>query len=166
MAQTPTIIPCLWFDGRALEAAEFYVSLFPDSRVDRILRSSIDTPGAKTGEPLMVEFTLAGKQHQALNGGPNVTYNNAVSLSLLCSDQAEVDRVWDALTADGGKPVQCSWLKDKFGVPWQIVPEALPRMLHDKDPVKARRVMEAMIQMVKIDVAKLEAAYHGAAESR
>ena len=165
MTQIPTVVPCLWFNGRALEAAEFYVSLFPDSQIDRILRSSIDTPGAKKGEPLLIEFTLAGKGYQALNGGPHEPFNNAISLSILCEDQAEVDRLWDALTADGGKPIQCSWLKDKFGVAWQIVPEALPRMLHDEDPVKAKRAMEAMVQMVKIDVAKLQAAYNGTVAS-
>jgi predicted 3-demethylubiquinone-9 3-methyltransferase (glyoxalase superfamily) len=165
MAQISTIVPCLWFDGRALEAAEFYVSLFPDSHIDRILRSSIDTPGAKTGDSLLIEFTLAGKQYQALNGGPHHPFNDAISLSVLCGDQTEVDRLWDALIADGGKPIQCSWLKDKFGVAWQIVPEALPRMLHDKDSVKAKRVMEAMIQMVKIDVASLQAAYNGTVAS-
>ena len=165
MAQTPTIVPCLWFEGRALEAAEFYISLFPDSHIDRILWSSIDTPGAKVGEPLLIEFTLAGKQHQILSGGPHEPFNNAISLSALCGDQAEVDRLWDALTADGGKPIQCSWLKDRFGVAWQIVPEALPRMLHDEDPVRAKRVMEAMVQMVKIDVAKLQEAYNGTGAS-
>jgi predicted 3-demethylubiquinone-9 3-methyltransferase (glyoxalase superfamily) len=165
MAQIPTIVPCLWFDGRALEAAEFYVSLFPDSHINQILRASIDTPGAKIGDPLLIEFTLAGKQHQALNGGPHEPFNNAISLSALCGDQAEVDRLWDALTAEGGQPIQCSWLKDKFGGAWQIVPEILPRMLHDEDPVKAKRVMEAMVQMVKIDVAQLQAAYNGTAAS-
>jgi predicted 3-demethylubiquinone-9 3-methyltransferase (glyoxalase superfamily) len=164
MAAIPTIVPCLWFDGRALEAAEFYVSLFPDSHIDRILRWTIDTPWAKKGDPLMVDFTLAGKQHQALNGGPHDPFNDAISLSALCKDQAEVDRLWDALTADGGKPIQCSWLKDKFGVAWQIVPEALPRMLHDKDPEKAGRAMQAMMQMVKIDVARLQAAYDGTSQ--
>jgi predicted 3-demethylubiquinone-9 3-methyltransferase (glyoxalase superfamily) len=162
MTQITTIVPCLWFDGRALEAAEFYVSIFPNSHIDRILRSSVDTPGARKGDPLLIEFTLAGKQHQILNGGPKEPFNNSISLSILCEDQAEVDRLWDALTADGGKPIQCSWLKDKFGVAWQVVPEALPRLLHDKDAVKAKRVMEAMMQMVKIDAAKLEAAYNGA----
>ncbi len=163
MAQTPTIIPCLWCDGRALEMAEFYISLFPDSHIDRILRSSVDTPGGKKGDPLLIEFTLAGKQHQILNGGPHAPFNlpDAISLSVLCGDQAEVDRLWDALTADGGQPIQCSWLRDKFGIAWQIVPEALPRLLHDKDPEKAKRVMEAMMQMVKIDVARLQAAYNG-----
>jgi predicted 3-demethylubiquinone-9 3-methyltransferase (glyoxalase superfamily) len=165
MAQITTIVPCLWFDGQALEAAEFYVSLFPDSHIDRILRSSVDTPGAKKGDPLLIEFTLAGKQHQALNGGPHHSFNDAISFSILCEGQAEVDRLWDALTAGGGQPIQCSWLKDKFGVAWQVVPEALLRLLHDKDAVKAKRVMEAMMQMVKIDVAKLQAAYNGTVAS-
>ena len=161
MAQTPTIDPCLWFDGRALEAAEFYISLFPDSHIDQVLRSPVDTPGAKKGDPLLIYFTLAGKQHQALNGGSHVSFNDAISLSVCCRDQAEVDRLWDALTADGGKPVQCGWLKDKFGVAWQIVPMALHRMINDKDPEKAEKVMQAMMQMVKIDVAGLQAAYDG-----
>ena len=163
MAHTPTIVPCLWCDGRALEMAEFYVSLFPDSHIDRILRSSVDTPGAKQGDPLLIEFTLAGKQHQILCGGPHDPFKlpDAISLSALCKDQEEVDRLWEALTADGGQPIQCSWLRDKFGIAWQIVPEALPRLLHDKDSEKAKRVMEAMMQMVKIDVARLEAAYNG-----
>ena len=112
-----------------------------------------------------MDFTLAGKRHQVLNGGPHDPFNDAISLSVLCKDQAEVDRLWDALTADGGKPVQCGWLKDKFGVAWQIVPEALPRLMNDKHSEKANRVMEAMMQMVKIDVAKLQAAYNGASGS-
>ena len=165
MASKQTITPCLWFDGRAEEAAEFYTSIFPDSRIDQILRSSVDTPGTKTGDAILVEFTLAGQKHQALNGGPHDPFNDAISLSVLCEDQAEVDRFWDALTADGGRPVQCGWLKDKFGVSWQIVPEALLRMMNDRDPERSKRVMEAMMQMVKIDVATLKAAYHGANDS-
>jgi predicted 3-demethylubiquinone-9 3-methyltransferase (glyoxalase superfamily) len=161
MVETPTIIPCLWFDGRALEAAQFYITLFPDSHIDQILNWNVETPWAKIGDPLLVDFTLAGKKHQALNGGPHEPFNDAISFSVLCKDQAEVDRLWDALTADGGRPVQCSWLKDRFGVAWQIVPEILPRLMHDPDSKKARRVMEAMMQMVKIDVAKLQAAYDG-----
>jgi predicted 3-demethylubiquinone-9 3-methyltransferase (glyoxalase superfamily) len=145
-----------------LEAAQFYVSIFPGSRIDQILRSSVDTPGAKKGDPLLIYFTLAGKHHQALNGGLHDAFNDAVSLSVSCRDQAEVDRLWDALTADGGKPIQCGWLKDKFGVAWQIVPETLHRLINDKDPEKAERVMEAMMQMVKIDIAGLQAAYNGA----
>ncbi len=167
MPQTTTIVPCLWLDDRALEAAGFYVSLFPDSHIDRVLRSPMDTPGAKKGEPLLIEFTMSGKQHQVLCGGQHAPFTppDAISLSALCPGQAEVDRLWAALTADGGQPIQCGWLRDKFGIAWQIVPEALPRMLHDKDPEKARKAMEAMVQMIKIDVAKVEAAYKGTAAS-
>jgi predicted 3-demethylubiquinone-9 3-methyltransferase (glyoxalase superfamily) len=157
------ISPCLWFDGRAEEAAKFYTSIFPDSQIDHIARTSIDTPGAKEGAVILVEFTIAGLSYQALNGGPHDQFNDAISLSVTCKDQAEVDRLWDALTADGGRPVQCGWLKDRFGVSWQIVPEALPRMMKDKDPAKSKRVMEAMMQMVKLDVGKLERVYEGAA---
>lgn len=153
------ITPCLWFDREAQEAAEFYVSLFPDSKIDRTLRWTTDTDWAKTGDVLLVDFTLAGFKYQALNGGPHEPFNDAISLSVICGDQSEVDRLWVSLTSDGGQPIQCGWLKDKFGVPWQIVPEALPRMLHDRDPEKSKRVMEAMMQMVKIDVAELQAAY-------
>lgn len=162
MTALKKITPCLWFDGRAEEAAEFYTSIFPDSQVDHIWRTTIDTPGAKEGAVILVEFTIAGLSYQALNGGPHDQFNDAISLSVTCKDQAEVDRFWDALTADGGRPVQCGWLKDRFGVSWQIVPEALLRMMKDKDPAKSKRVMEAMMQMVKLDVAKLEHAYEGA----
>lgn len=158
---TSKISPCLWFDGKAEEAAEFYTSIFPDARIDHVVRTSVDTPGAKAGAAILVEFTLAKQSYQALNGGPYETFTNAISLSVSCADQAEVDRFWDALTADGGKPVQCGWLKDKFGLSWQIVPEALPRMLKDKDPEKSKRVMEAMMQMIKLDVDTLERAYAG-----
>jgi predicted 3-demethylubiquinone-9 3-methyltransferase (glyoxalase superfamily) len=163
MPATQKISPCLWFDGRAEEAAKFYTSIFPDSQIDHIWRTSIDTPGAKEGAVILVEFTIASLSYQALDGGPHDQFNDAISLSVTCKDQAEVDRLWDALTADGGRPVQCGWLKDRFGVSWQIVPEALPRMMKDKDPAKAKRVMEAMMQMVKLDVGKLERVYEGAA---
>jgi len=161
MTALQKITPCLWFDGRAEEAAEFYTSIFPNSQIDHIART--DTPGAKEGAVILVEFTIAGLSYQALNGGPHDRFNDAISLSVTCKDQAEIDRLWDALTADGGRPVQCGWLKDRFGVSWQIVPEALPRMMKDKDPAKSKRVMEAMMQMVKLDVGKLEHAYEGAA---
>jgi predicted 3-demethylubiquinone-9 3-methyltransferase (glyoxalase superfamily) len=157
---TPSkISPCLWFDGNAEHAARFYVSVFPESRVDHVQRSAVDYPGGKVGGVILVEFTLAGLSYQALNGGPHDKFNDAISLSVACKDQAEVDRLWDALTADGGKPVQCGWLKDKFGVSWQIVPEELVIMLRDKDPDKSRSVMQAMMQMVKLDVVKLRRAY-------
>jgi predicted 3-demethylubiquinone-9 3-methyltransferase (glyoxalase superfamily) len=163
MTSKQKISPCLWFDGRAEEAARFYTSIFPDSRIDHTERSSIDYPGGKTGDVLLVEFTLAGLSYQALNGGPHNQFNDAISLSVTCKDQAEVDRLWDALTANGGQPVQCGWLKDKFGVSWQIVPEEFFTMIRDKDPRKSKRVMEAMMQMVKLDVAELRRASEGSA---
>ncbi|KAB2851117.1 MAG: VOC family protein [Hyphomicrobiaceae bacterium] len=158
---TKTISPCLWFDGRAEEAAKFYTSIFPNSRIDHVERSTVDYPGGKEGDVILVEFTLAGLSYQALNGGPHDTFNDAISLSVLCKDQAEVDRLWEALTAGGGKPIQCGWLKDKFGVSWQIVPEEFLAMLRDKDRSKARRGMQAMMEMVKLDVAALRRAYDG-----
>jgi predicted 3-demethylubiquinone-9 3-methyltransferase (glyoxalase superfamily) len=163
MSTKQKISPCLWFDGRAEEATEFYTSIFPNSQIDHIWRTTIDTLGAKEGAVILVEFTIAGLSYQALNGGPHDQFNDAISLSVTCKDQAEVDRLWNALTADGGRPVQCGWLKDRFGVSWQIVPEALLRMMKDKDPAKSKRVMEAMVQMVKLDVRKLERAYEGEA---
>jgi predicted 3-demethylubiquinone-9 3-methyltransferase (glyoxalase superfamily) len=157
------ISPCLWFDGNGEEAARFYTSIFPDSRIDSIQRSSVEYPGGKVGDVIFVEFTLAGQSYQALNGGPHDTFNDAISLSVSCKGQAEVDTLWDALISGGGKPVQCGWLKDKFGVSWQIVPEELETMLRDKDPVKCKRAMEAMMKMVKLDVAQLQSAFEGKA---
>lgn len=155
------ISPFLWFNGQAEEAAKFYTSIFPDSRIDRVLKSSVDTPGAKAGQVLLVDFTLAGQNYQAMNGGPHDLFNDAISLVAHCNDQAEVDRLWDALTTDGGKPVACGWLKDKFGVSWQIVPTALIEMLADSDSAKAKRAMEAMMGMVKLDIADLQRACDG-----
>ena len=156
------ISPCLWFDGEAEEAAKLYVSLLPDSRIDRVQRNVTDSPGGKAGTVLVVDFTLAGQRYMALNGGMRFEYTHAVSFHIDCADQEEVDRLWDALSA-GGKVEQCGWLKDRYGVSWQIIPRALPRMLGDPDPAKAQRVMQAMLKMVKIDVAALRRAYDGAA---
>jgi predicted 3-demethylubiquinone-9 3-methyltransferase (glyoxalase superfamily) len=158
MSSVQKITPCLWFDGNAEEAVRFYVSVFAGSSVDDVQRSPVDYPGGKVGAVLLIKFTLAGHEYLALNGGPYEKFTNAISLSVDCEDQVEVDRLWLALTADGGEPVQCSWLKDKYGLPWQIVPRRLPELLSDPDRAKAKRVMEAMMQMVKIDIAKLEAA--------
>ena len=158
MTVSQTITPCLWFENNALEAAEFYTSVFPDSSIVTVQRAPADTPGPKAGSVLVVQFKLAGQDYQALNGGPHDKFNDAISLSVSCNDQTEVDRLWSALTAAGGKPVQCGWLKDKYGLSWQIVPKRLPELLADPDPGKAKRVMEAMMKMVKIDVAALEAA--------
>jgi predicted 3-demethylubiquinone-9 3-methyltransferase (glyoxalase superfamily) len=152
------ITPCLWFETEALEAAEFYASVFPNSAIVDVLRSPADTPGPKAGSILLVQFRLAGQDYQALNGGRHEAFNDAVSLSVSCEDQAEVDRLWSALTADGSRPVACGWLKDKYGLSWQIVPRRLPELLADPDPDRARRAMEAMMTMVKIDIAAVEAA--------
>ena len=155
------ITPCLWFDGNAEEAARFYVSLLPDSRIDKVLRSPADYPSGSAGDVLTVEFTLAGRSFMGLNGGPEFKFDEAVSFSIDCEDQAEVDRLWEALTADGGQPVQCSWLRDKFGLSWQIVPRRLIELMQDPDPAKAKRAMESMMTMVKIDIAELERAAAG-----
>jgi predicted 3-demethylubiquinone-9 3-methyltransferase (glyoxalase superfamily) len=150
--------PCLWFDGKAEEAAEFYTSLLPDSRVDKVWRSPADTPSGPAGMVLTVDFTLNGRQFQGLNGGPDFNFNEAVSFVLECEDQDEVDRLWDALTANGGEPGPCGWLKDRFGLSWQIVPRQLNELVGDADPERARRAMEAMLKMGKIDVAELQRA--------
>ena len=155
------ISPCLWFEGNAVEAAKFYTSIFPNSEIGKIHRANSDTPGNKEGSILFVSFSIAGHGYLALNGPPHDKFNDAISLSASCEDQAEVDRLWAALIADGGKPVQCGWLKDKFGVSWQIVPKRLIELLSDPDPAKGKRVMQAMLQMVKLDIAKLEAAADG-----
>jgi predicted 3-demethylubiquinone-9 3-methyltransferase (glyoxalase superfamily) len=152
------ISPCLWFDGQAEEAAAFYVSLFPNSRVDKVSRAPADFPSGSAGDVLTVEFTLAGESYIGLNGGPLFKFTEAVSLSVDCADQAEVDRYWEALTADGGVPAPCGWVKDKFGLSWQIVPRRLTELMNDADPGRARRAMEAMLQMSKLDVAALERA--------
>ncbi len=155
------ITPCLWFDGQAEDAANFYVSLLPDSRVDRVNRAPADTPSGPAGMVLLVEFTLAGQSFQSLNGGPQFPFTEAVSFSIACEDQAEVDRLWDALTADGGKPVQCGWLKDRYGLSWQIVPKAMGKLMAGSDPAGSKRAMQAMLKMVKLDIAELERAYRG-----
>jgi predicted 3-demethylubiquinone-9 3-methyltransferase (glyoxalase superfamily) len=155
------IAPCLWFDGTAQEAARLYTSLFPDSRIDKIHRAAADNPSTAQGEVLTVDFTLAGVPFIGLNGGPDFQFNEAVSFSIDCADQVEVDRYWDALTANGGEPGQCGWLKDRFGVSWQVVPRQLPEMLDGPDREGAARAMEAMLRMTKIDVDRLRLAYEG-----
>jgi predicted 3-demethylubiquinone-9 3-methyltransferase (glyoxalase superfamily) len=151
------ITPCLWYATEAEEAARFYVSLLPDSRIDHVERSPADTPGPKAGAVLMVQFTLAGQSFLALNGGGRLEYNNSASLIIECDDQAEVDRLWDALI-EGGRAQQCGWLNDRWGVPWQITPRVLMQLMTDPDRAKAKRAMEAMMTMVKIDIAELERA--------
>jgi predicted 3-demethylubiquinone-9 3-methyltransferase (glyoxalase superfamily) len=154
------ITPCLWFDGQAEEAASYYVSLFPDSRIDGINRAPADFPSGKAGDVLIVEFTLAGRKFTGLNGGPHFQFNEAVSFQIACEDQAEVDRLTDALSAVP-EAEQCGWVKDRYGLSWQIVPTALTRLLGDPDPARAKRAMEAMLQMKRIDIAAVERAADG-----
>lgn len=160
-AITPSkIAPHLWFADKAVEAANFYVSLFPDSHVDSVTPIPADTPSGPAGSVQVVEFTLAGQQFMAINAGPFEPFNHAISFLVNCADQAEVDRLWDALSA-GGTVEQCGWLKDRYGVSWQIVPTALGEMMKDADRARARRVMEAMLGMKKLDIAGLRRAYAG-----
>ncbi len=153
MALKHKITPFLWFDGNAEEAASFYVSVFEDSKILTVNRMG--------DRVLTVSFQLDGQEFVALNGGPQFKFTEAVSFVVHCEDQAEVDKYWSKLTAGGGQESQCGWLKDKFGLSWQIVPTAFLKLSQDKDPVKAGRVMEAMLQMKKFDIARLEKAYRG-----
>ena len=152
------ITPCLWYDGDAEAAANFYVTLLPDSRVDRVTRSPTDYPSGKAGDVITVDFTLAGQHYLALNGGPMFKFNEAVSFQIACDDQAETDRLWSALTSDGGRESDCGWVKDRWGLSWQITPRRLTELMKDPDRAKAKRVMEAMMTMRKIDIAALEKA--------
>jgi predicted 3-demethylubiquinone-9 3-methyltransferase (glyoxalase superfamily) len=154
------ITPFLWFNGQAEEAARFYVSLFPDSRVERVTRSAADTPSGPAGMVLTVEFTLAGARFIALNGGPQFSFTEAVSFQIACKDQAEVDRLWSAFL-EGGSESQCGWIKDRWGLSWQVVPTRLHELLGDPDPARARRAMEAMLKMRKLNIAQLEHAADG-----
>ncbi len=155
------IRPCLWFGNEAEEAANFYVSLLPDSRIDNVQRSPADYPHGKAGQVIVVEFTLAGQGFMALNGGMRVEHSHAVSFVIDCADQAEVDRLWDRILSNGGKAEQCGWIRDRYGLAWQIVPTALPKYLGGADQAGAKRAMEAMLGMVKLDVEGLRRAYEG-----
>jgi predicted 3-demethylubiquinone-9 3-methyltransferase (glyoxalase superfamily) len=158
------ITPFLWFDGQAEDAANFYTSLFKNSKILRIFRYT-EEAAEKTGHPvgsvLTIEFEIEGQKFVALNGGPLFKFNESVSFVINCETQEEVDYFWEKLTAVGGEESQCGWLKDKFGVSWQVTPTVLIDMLHDKDPEKAERVMNAMLEMQKIEISKLKAAYDG-----
>ncbi|MFM0335783.1 VOC family protein [Paraburkholderia fungorum] len=154
------IAPCLWFDGNAEEAARFYTGVFGNSRIATTMHHTDAGPGPK-GSVLAVTFELEGQEFMALNGGPQFTFTPAISLFVHCGSQQEIDSYWAKL-CDGGAPQQCGWVQDRFGVSWQIVPDALGRMLRDPDAGKAKRVMEAMMDMVKLDIGELERAYRGA----
>jgi predicted 3-demethylubiquinone-9 3-methyltransferase (glyoxalase superfamily) len=158
------INPCLWFDDQAEEAVNFYTALFKNSEIGRILRYN-EEAAEKTGRPvgsvLTIEFEIDGQKFVALNGGSLFKFNESISFVINCETQEEVDYFWEKLTADGGEESACGWLKDKFGLSWQVTPTVLIDMLHDKDPEKAERVMKAMLQMQKIEIPKLKAAYGG-----
>ena len=155
------ITPMLWFDGQAEEAAGFYVSMFPNSRIVEVQRSPADTPSGPEGSVITVEFELAGKPYIALNGGPEFKFNEAISLQIACDDQAEVDKYWDGLIAGGGEPSVCGWLKDKYGLSWQVTPKRLLEMYESPDQDAARRAMEQMLRMTKLDIEPLERAFAG-----
>jgi len=158
--QAQKIMPCLWFDNQVEDAVNFYVSVFPNSKILETSRYGDAGPLPK-GQVMTMTFELDGQQFMALNGGPEFHFTEAISFFVKCETQAEVDFYWNTLTADGGEESQCGWLKDKFGLSWQIVPNVLGRYLADKDPAKANRVMQAMLKMQKIDIAPLEKAYAG-----
>jgi predicted 3-demethylubiquinone-9 3-methyltransferase (glyoxalase superfamily) len=151
------LVTCLWFDTEGEEAANLYTSIFPKSKVGKISRYGSAGPRPE-GTVMTASFELMGQEFVALNGGPEFKFNEAISFQIMCDDQAEVDRYWEQLTADGGEEGPCGWLRDKFGVSWQVVPKALPRLLGDPDAEKAQRVMAAMLEMKKIEIAELEAA--------
>jgi predicted 3-demethylubiquinone-9 3-methyltransferase (glyoxalase superfamily) len=157
----PKITPFLWFDSDAEDAARFYVSIFPNSKITKVARYPTDAPGKQAGQVMTVAFELDGQKINALNGGPVFKFDEAVSFTIDCKDQAEVDYYWERLTADGGKASQCGWLKDRFGFSWQVTPEALIRLTTSDDMARNQRVFAAMMQMGKIDIAKLEAAAAG-----
>jgi len=153
------IYPFLWYAREAEEAARFYASIFPDSRVDRVTTMQSESPSGPPGSVKVVDFTLFGQRFQAMTAGPHHDFNDAISMVVLCADQAELDRYWDALLKGGGKPQACGWLNDKYGLRWQIVPARMVEMMADKDPVRSKRVTEAMLQIIKLDIAELEKAY-------
>ena len=155
-----TITPCLWFDTEGEAAAEHYTSIFPNSKILEIGRYSEAGPRA-AGEVMIVAFELDGQRFTALNGGPEFKHSEAISFQIACETQEDVDYYWEKLTADGGEESVCGWLKDKYGLSWQVIPRQLPRMLASRDRAAAERAMQAMLKMVKIDIAELERAYNG-----
>lgn len=154
------IFPCLWYAEKADEAAAFYASILPNSRLERVTALPADSPSGPAGSVKVVEFTLLGQPFMAISAGPLDPFNHSVSFTVECDDQKEIDRLWTALS-EGGKIEQCGWLKDRYGLSWQIVPKALGEMMKDKDRTKAKRVAEAMLKMTKFDIAALKKAYAG-----
>lgn len=153
------IFPHLWYAGDAEAAAGFYASIFPDSRIDRVTPLLSDTPSGPAGSVKIVEFTLSGQRFQAISAGPHHDFNDSVSLMVECDDQAELDRYWNALLQGGGRPQACGWLTDRYGLRWQIIPAMLSRLARDADPARMKKLTDALLQMVKLDIAALESAY-------
>lgn len=153
----------LWYAKEAEEAAQFYASIFPDSRVDGVWTLPSDSPSGPPGSVKIVDFTLLGQRFQAITAGPHHDFNDAISIVVLCDDQPELDRYWNALLAGGGKPQACGWLIDRFGLRWQIVPAMMDEMMRDGDTARTKRVAEAMLKMVKLDIPTLEKAYRSEA---
>ncbi|MGA9600480.1 MAG: VOC family protein [Methylocystis sp.] len=154
------LVPSLWFSEKAEEAAAFYASLLPESHVDSVVALPADSPSGPAGSVRVVAFTLMGRPFIAFNGGPFESFNHAISLMVECDDQEEIDRLWAALS-EGGRPERCGWLKDRYGLSWQIVPSALRAMMADADPARAKRAAEAMLKMTKLDIAELKRAHEG-----
>jgi predicted 3-demethylubiquinone-9 3-methyltransferase (glyoxalase superfamily) len=163
MTEKIKIAPCLWFDKNAEEAAKFYAATFPDSRVLAVHKSPSDYPNGKAGDTLTVDFTVLGQRFVGLNGGPEFHFDEAVSFQVFTDTQEETDRYWNAIVNNGGQESMCSWCKDRFGVSWQIVPRVLIEAINDPDKAAAKRAMEAMMTMKKIDIARIEAARRGVA---
>lgn len=159
-AQTK-IFTHLWYAKEAEEAAAFYASIFPDSSVDRVTPLLSESPSGPPGSVKVVDFRLFGQRFQAITAGPHDAFNDAISIVVLCDDQAELDRYWNALVEGGGKPQACGWLIDRFGLRWQIVPAALDEWMRESDPVRSKRVSDTLLRMVKLDIAALEKAYRG-----
>jgi len=151
----------LWYAKEAEEAAKFYSSIFPNSRVDRVVTMQSESPSGPPGSVKVVDFTLFGRKFQAMTAGPHHDFNDAISIVVECDDQAELDRYWNALLNSGGQPQACGWIIDKYGLRWQIVPSSLVNMMADPDPVRSKRASDAMMTMVKLDIAALEKAYRG-----
>jgi len=158
-ASTSKIFTHLWYAREAEEAARFYASIFPDSHVDLVTPLLSESPSGPPGSVKVVDFTLLGQRFQAISAGPHHEFNDAISIVVLCDDQAELDRYWNALLTGGGKPQACGWLIDRFGLRWQVVPAALDEWIRDKDPARSRRLTDALLKMVKLDIAALERAY-------
>src|SRR5262245_61666138 len=155
------IYPFLWYAKEAEEAARFYASIFPDSRVERVTALMSESPSGPPGSVKVVDFTLLGQRFRAMSAGPHHDFNDAISMVVLCADQEELDTYWHALLQRGGKPQACGWLIDRYGLRWQIVPQMMEEMMSDKDPARSKRVTDALLKMVRLDIAVLEKAYRG-----